>query len=386
VLRKIAANVTPGQLPVDAATAAALQSNAQLAEVAATLHRLLCANQEDKFVPAEYFDRRQELSAEPVKPSDAAAPALAIPAEEETNAHAAALAFHILSSPDADPAHVVSGLEFLRNHLGDWVRGGNFSLAEQGLEHAQRLRSEHADPTVAEAAAALLGSTLDADVLMEGSRHSADRGQAIADIVKLLGQNDGAALVSILSSQHLPPGGAGGDNVVIEAVRRHLPAAPDGWIVRLFGTGQSEVPVGLAGILASMPDADAFKVTLSILPRAVAAARRALIEASFRRKGRWPVPLIERLLKDPEPGIRRLAVMRLMRDADLATAAAFLRDATEAGPYQADVAVGLSDLLHAHRRHPDVRGVYRTWFWSRRRWAGFFSFSVSLDHGRRAAA
>jgi hypothetical protein len=382
VLRKIAANVTPGQSPVEGMGAP--RDTAQLAEIAATLQRLLGADQEDKFVPTDYFNRRQELSADALAPQTAAVKALVVPSDLETAAHAARLAFAMLGAPDAHPAHLASGLEFLKNHLGEWVRGGQFSLAEQGMELAKMLRETHSEPQVAEAAGALLGSTLDVDVLMEGSRHSADPRRAVADIVKLLAQNDGAALVSILSARRLPSSG-GSANVVLEAVRKYLPVAPDGWISRLFGNGQTAIPAGLAGILATTGDEDAYKVIGAILPRCATGARRALAEMAFRRKGAWPVALIARLLKDAEPGVRRLAVMRCVRDADLATAATFLAEASDSEPYAPDVAVGLSDLLHVHRRHADVRSAYRRWFWSRRRWASFFSFSVSLDHGRRAA-
>jgi hypothetical protein len=388
VLRKIAANVSPGQTAADGAP----RSNAELAAVAETLQKLLGANQEEKFVPAEYFNRRQELSADALTPPPTAK-ALVVPTNQETSAHAAALAFGMLSSADASPAHFVSCLAFLKNHLDEWVRGGQFSLAEHGMECAQSLRA-HAEPRVAEAAAELLSDTLDADVLLEGSRHPEDPAKAIGGIMKLLGQNDGAALLSILTSEHLPTaaaggkregGGGGGDNVVLEAVRQYLLSAGDGWIVRLFGRGQDRVPPGLANVLATMADADVFKVVRAVAPQAASAARRALVEIAYRRKGLWPVDFIERLLKDPEARVRRLAVMRLMRDADLATAAAFLDAASDSEPYHVDVAVGLSDLLHAQRRRPEVRGAYRKWFWSRRRWAGFFSFSMSLDHGRRAA-
>lgn len=385
VLRKIAANVTPDQAPIDTAP----RDMAQLAEVAATLQRLLGAAQEDKFVPAEYFDRRQQLSAAAVSPSPVAArEALAIPSERETSEHAAALAFALLASPDATPTHLASGLEYLKNHLGEWVRGGQFSLAEQGMELAQRIRATRAaDPDIAAAAGALLDSTLDADVLMEGSRHSDDPQKAVADIVKLLGQNDGAALISILSANRLPAPSAGGaTNVVLEAVRKYLPAAPEGWIEKLFGAGQTTVPVGLLGVLSTMPDEDVLRLVASIVPKAAPPARRALVDLAFRRKGKWPLPLIERLLKDPDPDVRRIAVMRCVRDAGLAGAATYLSHSSDSsGAYASDVAVGLSDLLHAHRRHPDVRAAYRKWFWSRRRWATFFSFSVSLDHGRRVA-
>jgi hypothetical protein len=387
VLRKIAANVTPGQMAVETAP----RDMAQLAEVAATLQRLLGADQEEKFVPADYFNRRQELSAGAVSPSTplAVGNALVIPSDRETSEHAAALAFGLLASPDASPAHLTSGLEYLKNHLGEWVRGGQFSLAEQGMELAQRLRATRAaEPEIAAAAAELLASTLDADVLLEGSRHSDDPQKAIADIIKLLGQNDGAALVSLLSASHLPAtaGAASATNVVLQAVRKYLPSAPEGWIEKLFGAGQTNVPQGLLGVLATMPDDDVLRLVASMAPKASPPARRALVDLSFRRKGKWPLPLIERLLRDPDADVRRIAVMRCVRDAALAGAAAYLSDSTDlAGPYPPDVAVGLSDLLHAHRRHPDVRPAYRKWFWSRRRWATFFSFSVSLDHGRRVA-
>ena len=72
------------------------------------------------------------------------------------------------------------------------------------------------------------------------------------------------------------------------------------------------------------------------------------------------------------------------KQTDLATAAGVFRAAIDRrGPYEADVALGLAELLHRHRHHPDVRPAFRQWTWSGRRWAALLSFS--LADGRRAA-
>jgi hypothetical protein len=76
--------------------------------------------------------------------------------------------------------------------------------------------------------------------------------------------------------------------------------------------------------------------------------------------------------------------MKLVSDADLATAARVFQSATDRkGPFEADVALGLAELLHRHRNHADVRAAYRRWLWSGRRWAALFSLSL-VD--RRSAA
>ena len=104
---------------------------------------------------------------------------------------------------------------------------------------------------------------------------------------------------------------------------------------------------------------------------------------NVRQGLRWPLTLTERLLKDEEPELRRLAVMKLVSDTDLATAAKFLAASTTAGEFEADVALGLAELLRRQRNHPDVRAAWRRWMWSKRRWAALLFSPVTT--GRRAA-
>jgi hypothetical protein len=92
--------------------------------------------------------------------------------------------------------------------------------------------------------------------------------------------------------------------------------------------------------------------------------------------------LTERLLKDDQEPIRRLAVMRLVRDHDPAVAAKHLDAAGRDHQLPIDVGMGLAELLHAQRKHPDVRAACRRWFWSARRWRALFSFSFGDE--RRA--
>jgi hypothetical protein len=123
----------------------------------------------------------------------------------------------------------------------------------------------------------------------------------------------------------------------------------------------------------------------AILPHASGPVRRAAVHVIFRRDLRWPVPLIDRLLRDDEAEIRRLAVMKLVSDTDLATAANILAAASKAGTYEVDVALGLAELLHRHRHRPEVRAGWRQWMWSRRWWASLLFINMS-GKSRSAAA
>ena len=75
--------------------------------------------------------------------------------------------------------------------------------------------------------------------------------------------------------------------------------------------------------------------------------------------------------------------MRLIRDNGLSSAASVLLAASGTSDYEADVALGLAELLQGHRRSPEVRSALRRWFWSRRRWLALLSFSQAS--GRSAS-
>src|SRR5207237_1298709 len=109
---------------------------------------------------------------------------------------------------------------------------------------------------------------------------------------------------------------------------------------------------------------------------AAGAPRVASVHVVFRRDCRWTLPLIDRLLRDDEAEIRRLAVMKLVSDADLATAGNVLAAASKKGKYEADVALGLAELLRHVRHHPDVRPGWRTWVWSKRWWSALLFVNI----------
>jgi hypothetical protein len=118
-----------------------------------------------------------------------------------------------------------------------------------------------------------------------------------------------------------------------------------------------------------MQPAEALKMVQAIAPHASGPVRRAAVHVIFRRDLPWPMPLIDQLLRDDEAEIRRLAVMKLVSDTDLATAAKTLGIASKPGTYEIDVALGLAELLRRHRRRADVRPAWRQWRWSRRWWS-----------------
>jgi hypothetical protein len=151
----------------------------------------------------------------------------------------------------------------------------------------------------------------------------------------------------------------------------------------LFRSVGSTPPPSLLAVLTGLKEAEALRAVQTILPHASGPVRRAAVHVVFRRDFRWPLPLIDQLLRDEEPEVRRLAVMKLVSDADLATAANVLGAASKAGKYEADVALGLAELLRRQRNHPDVRAGWRQWTWSKRWWAALLF--VNIGTPRRAA-
>jgi hypothetical protein len=172
---------------------------------------------------------------------------------------------------------------------------------------------------------------------------------------------------------------------VLDAFRKVLPDLAEAAVRDLCKAfNDLTPPPALLSVMSSLSAADAVKAVASIAPHASSATRRAIVHSIFRHDFRWPLPLTEQLLKDDDAEIRRLAVMKLVGDADLPTAARLFREACNRhGPYEADVALGLAELLGQHKRHPDVRAAFRQWTWSGRRWAALFS--LSLVDRRRAA-
>jgi len=339
---------------------------AERSVAAGSLERMLESNHEPAFVPGEYLRRRSELSrgTTPVANRDVS---VAWPSERETTGHAAEMVFHILSTPNASPTHLVSGLRFLKRRFDAWVRAGEFSLAAQGISLAHLLRL-HEVPTVAKAAQELRSLCLDVEHVMKGARRYASHEKAIDAVAELLRQADGALLGAALCSPRLAA--ADPENkVVIDAIARVLPRAPDGWTDAVFGPSKGLLPPVVLTVLSAMPEADALQTVQIMLPKAGPAPRCALIEAISGGTLRWPVPLIEWLLKDSTRSIRRLAAMRLVRDTDLATAAGVLSTASRTGQFEPDVGLWVAELLRPHRRDPLVRTAYQQWTWSRRKWA-----------------
>jgi hypothetical protein len=385
-----------------ASKVAAPRTNAELAEIGASLERLLESNQERTFVPEEYLKRRDELTRNAVRAGRTGF-AVVCPTESETRRHAAEVVLQMLASPDASPAHLASGLQYLRLRIGDWIRTGEFGLVGHAADVARALSSD-AEPAVADAAQALVNEGLGAAELIEGCRHCPHRGAAVAGIAELLRHGDGAILVNLLRSPVLAATEAT-DSPVFDAIRVVLPTAaasclkalmsppanaarPDSRATAGDAKGKAEskppidaLPPALLPVLGSMSEQDALRVIEALLPHAWPYARYAITGQLFRRNVRWPLSLTESLLKDVMPGIRRLAVMRLVRDNDRVTAARYLAAASRRGEYAADVAVGLAELLRPDRRHPDVRDAYRQWFWSGRRWVGLLSFEIGIRRG-----
>ena len=172
-------------------------------------------------------------------------------------------------------------------------------------------------------------------------------------------------------------------DAVLEAFRKVLPDLPTQVLERMFKSVGDSVPPALLAAISGMAQADALKAVAAIAPHAAGPIRRAAVHVIFRRDFRWPLSLTDRLLKDDEPEIRRLAVMKLVFDADLASVANVMAAATKPAPYDSDVALHLAELLRPHRRHPDVQKAWRQWLWCARRWKALLFVDIST--GRRAA-
>jgi hypothetical protein len=373
LLRKMSANV-PG-----AAAALAADANpttrAELADVATTLERLLRTNQEHQFVPEEYLRRRQELSSHALSADQARG--LSYPGEADTARHAATLAFDILAAPESSPIELSSSLSFVTDRIGGWIRSGDFALAREAMTVAAGLVA-HAEPTVSKAAQALVSASVNADDVLEGAGRRTDRAAAVTELAALLRQSDGTTLATLLSSMNPSAG-----DPVLEAFQLVLAELPEKAMQGLFRAISTTPPPSLLVVLTGLKEAEALKAVQAILPHASGPVRRAAAHVVFRRDFRWPLPLIDQLLRDDEPEVRRLAVMKLVSDADLATAANVLGAASKAGKYEADVALGLAELLRRHRNHPDVRPGWRQWTWSKRWWAALLF--VNIGTPRRAA-
>ena len=371
LLRKMSANVTGAGVLPDAAPS----TRSELAEVAATLERLLGTNQEHQFVPEEYLQRRQELSRDALRPEQGRA--MTYPADADTARHAAGLAFDILATPDAAVADLTAALSFTTDRVSAWIRTGQFALAREATSLAAALVG-HAEPAVAKPSQALVSASVNADDLLEGAAKRGDRAAAVAELADLLRQSDGTTLATLLSTVKPTAGDA-----VLEALRRVLPELPAKSLAGLFRSISSTPPPALLAVLTSMKGVEALKAVQAIAPHASGPTRRAVVHVVFRRDFRWPRALIDQFLRDDEPEIRRLAVMKLVSDADLATAAGVLAAASKAGDFEADVALGLAELLRQHRHHPDVRPAWRQWAWSKRWWMALLF--VNMGTSRRAA-
>jgi len=372
LLRKMSANV-PGAVAL--AADANPTTRAELAEVASTLERLLRTNQEHQFVPEEYLQRRQELSAHALSADQARG--LSYPAEAETARHAATLAFDILAAPESSATELSSSLSFVTDRIGGWIRAGEFALAREAMTVAAGLVA-HAEPAVSKAAQALVSASVNADDLLEGAGRRTDRGAAVTELAALLRQSDGTTLATLLSSMNPTAG-----DPVLEAFQLVLAELPERALQGLFRAISTTPPPSLLAVLTGLKEPEALRAVGAILPHASGPVRRAAAHVIFRRDFRWPLPLIDQLLRDDEPEVRRLAVMKLVSDADLATAANVLGAASKAGKYEADVALGLAELLRRHRHHPDVRAGWRQWTWSKRWWAAMLF--VNIGTPRRAA-
>jgi hypothetical protein len=176
---------------------------------------------------------------------------------------------------------------------------------------------------------------------------------------------------------------AAGD-AILDALRIVLPELGDGSLQELFRAIGSTPPPALLAVISGLKQEAGLKMVQAILPHASGPVRRAAVHVIFRRDQLWPVPVIDQLLRDDEAEMRRLAVMKLVSDPDLATAANILGVASKAGTYDVDVALGLAELLHRHRHRPEVRAGWRQWMWSRRWWASLLF--INMGKSRSAAA
>jgi hypothetical protein len=371
LLRKMSANVPGGAVHAETTPA----TRAQLAEVASALEGLLGTKNEHQFVPEEYLQRRQELSGHALAPAERFG--VTYPTDHDTARHAAGLAFDILSTPDAGVTELTSALAFVTDRMGTWIRTGEFALAREAMALAAALCG-HAESGVSKPAQAIVSASVNADDLVEGARHRAGHAKTTSELAALLRQSDGITLATLLSSVNPLAG-----DPLFEAVKRALPTLPEATLQALFRAISSTPPPALLAVLSSLGSVEAVKSVQAIAPHAAGTTRRAVVHTIFRRDFRWPMPLIDKLLQDEEPEIRRLAIMKLVSDADLAAAAKVLAAASKMGKYEADVALGLAELLRRHRHHPDVRPAWRQWTWSKRWWVALLF--VNIGTPRRAA-
>jgi hypothetical protein len=357
------------------------RTNDELVQTAASLERLLQSDREGAFVPDEYLRRRQELSRAPLLP-DGSNP-FPPPDERETARHAADVVFQMLSSANSEPAHAAAGLEFLKHRLVDWTRCGNFSHAAEALSLAHRL-CVHEEPSLADAAREVVSAPVELDDLLLGARSCVDRETAVRSVSEFLQQCHGGAVARLLASDRLlaAAGGATEDAVVFDAMRHVMANAPDYCMADVLASVGDEPPPVLLAILSRLDNADILKAVQAIVRHCSGALRRVILRQVFERNIPWPLPLTEQLLKDEESGVRRLAMMRLVRDNDAAVAAGYFEAASRSRDYAIDVCLGLAELLRPYRKKREVRTAYRRWFWSRRRWATLFSLSVG-GGGRR---
>lgn len=370
LLRKLSANVPGATYPTASPT-----TRAELADVASALEGLLGTKNEHQFVPEEYLQRRQELSCHALSAADTFP--TAYPSEHETALHAAGLAFEILAAPEASVNDLTSALAFVTDRVGTWIRTGEFGLAREAMSLASALVG-HPESSVSKPSHAIVSASVNADDLVEGARHGAARPEIADELAALLRQGDGLTLATLLSSVNATP-----NDPVFEAVKRALPELPETTMQSLFRAISSTPPPALLAVLTGLKAEAALKAVRAIVPHAAGATRCAVVHVIFRRDFRWPMPLIDRLLQDDEPEIRRLAMMKLVSDADLATAGKFLAAASKKGKYEADVALGLAELLRRHRHHPEVRPAWRQWTWSKRWWVALLFINIGTP--RRAA-
>jgi hypothetical protein len=372
LLRKMSANVPGGAVHAETTPA----TRAQLADVASALEQLLGTKNEHQFVPEEYLQRRQELSSSALSPSDRFG--VSYPTDHDTARHAAGLAFDILAAPEAAVNELASALAFVTDRMGTWIRTGEFALAREAMALAAGLCG-HAEFNVSKPAQAIVSASVNADDLVQGARHRAGHADTTDELAALLRQSDGITLATLLSSVHPVAG-----DPLFEAVKRALPTLAEATLVALFRAISSTPPPALLAVLSSLGATEAVKAVQAIAPHAAGATRRAVVHTIFRRDFRWPLPLIDKLLQDEEPEIRRLAMMKLVSDADLATAAKVLAAASKDGKYEADVALGLAELLRHHRHHPDVYPAWRQWTWSKRWWVALLFVNIGTPRGRAA--
>jgi hypothetical protein len=345
-------------------------TNEQVAEAAANLAKLLGADREGTFVPTDYLVRREELS----RSTAATFSQISVqwPEESETIAHAAQILFQILSTPNASEQHLISALEHAKIRMRDWLARGQFSIAMQAVALAEAL-SLHEKPAIAKSAAQIVQSSICFEDLLAGWQRNTDRDQAARELAKLFRQGSGSVLAGLFASAPAEIH-AKAAQPIVNAVARAAANFSEQSIQLLFSMTNGSLPALLLVVLDTMPAEQSIALTEKLLSAAPALSRLALVERIFAAQSTWPVTLIERLLKDNDRAIRRLAAMRLARDADLSAAAAVLHAASGTGEYEPDVGVFLAELLHRHRRDPAVRQAYRQWWWSARRWAALFSW------------